>query len=44
MVAVIGVYVMARQICSTVEIELEDKPVAETGMQDIGAAVKKLSS
>jgi len=39
---VIGVYTMVSQICATFQIELEETPIATTGMEDIGAAVKKL--
>jgi 4-carboxymuconolactone decarboxylase len=39
---VIGVYTMVSQICATFEIELEQTPIANSGMEDIGRAVKKL--
>ena len=39
---VIGVYTMVSQICAAFEIELEEIPIADTGMEDIGRAVKKL--
>ncbi len=40
---VIGVYTMVSQICATFDIELEDMPIADTGMEDIGKAVNRLS-
>jgi 4-carboxymuconolactone decarboxylase len=40
---VIGVYTMVSQICATFDIELEDVPIADTGMEDIGKAVRRLS-
>lgn len=39
---VIGVYTLVSQVCSTFEIELEDMPIAESGIEDIGRAVDKL--
>jgi alkylhydroperoxidase family enzyme len=39
---VIGVYTLVSMLCSTFEIELEDAPIAETGIEDIGRAVGKL--
>jgi 4-carboxymuconolactone decarboxylase len=39
---VIGVYTMVSQICSAFELELEETPIAVTGMEDIGKAVSKL--
>ncbi|MGI9260808.1 MAG: carboxymuconolactone decarboxylase family protein [Woeseiaceae bacterium] len=39
---VIGVYTMVAQICATFEIEPEVEPIADTGLEDIFAAVKKL--
>lgn len=41
---VIGVYTMVSQICSAFELELEDVPIADTGMDDIGRAVGRLES
>jgi 4-carboxymuconolactone decarboxylase len=38
---VIGVYTMVSQICATFEIEVEDPPIANTGIEDIKAAVSK---
>jgi alkylhydroperoxidase family enzyme len=40
---VIGVYTMVSQICATFDIELEAVPIADTGMEDIGNAVRRLS-
>ena len=42
MTVVIGVYTMVSQICSAFELELEEVPIADTGMEDIGRAVKNL--
>ena len=39
---VIGVYTMVSQICATFEIEPEEKPIANTGIEDIKATVSKL--
>ena len=39
---VIGVYVMVSQICATFEIEPEEIPIADTGLEDIKRAVDKL--
>jgi alkylhydroperoxidase family enzyme len=39
---VIGVYTLVSQVCSTFEIELEETPIASTGIEDIGKAVGKL--
>lgn len=39
---VIGVYTMVAQICATFEIEPEDAPIADTGLEDIFKAVNKL--
>jgi hypothetical protein len=39
---VIGVYTMVSQVCSTFEIELEETPISDTGIEDIGRAVRKL--
>ena len=39
---VVGVYTMVSQICAAFELELEETPIAETGMEDIGKAVSKL--
>lgn len=39
---VIGVYTLVSQVCSTFEIELEETPIADTGIEDIGKAVGKL--
>ncbi|MDP6435874.1 MAG: carboxymuconolactone decarboxylase family protein [Gammaproteobacteria bacterium] len=39
---VIGVYTMVSQICETFDIEFEENPIAETGIDDIGKAVSKL--
>ena len=41
---VIGVYTMVAQICATFELEPEEVPIAATGMEDIGRAVKGLSN
>jgi hypothetical protein len=35
---------MVSQICSAFELELEDVPIADTGMDDIGRAVGRLES
>jgi hypothetical protein len=34
---------MVSQICATFDIELEAVPIADTGMEDIGNAVRRLS-
>jgi 4-carboxymuconolactone decarboxylase len=39
---VVGVYTMVSQICAAFELELEETPIAETGMEDIGKAVDQL--
>jgi 4-carboxymuconolactone decarboxylase len=39
---VIGVYTMVSQICATLEIELEEWPIPDSGIEDIGNAVGKL--
>ncbi|MEC9375016.1 MAG: carboxymuconolactone decarboxylase family protein [Pseudomonadota bacterium] len=39
---VVGVYTMVSQICSAFELELEEEPIASTGMEDIGKALDKL--
>jgi 4-carboxymuconolactone decarboxylase len=39
---VIGVYTLVSQVCATFDIELEETPIAETGIEDIGRAVGKL--
>lgn len=39
---VIGVYTMVSQICETFDLELEETPIADTGIDDIGKAVNKL--
>jgi 4-carboxymuconolactone decarboxylase len=39
---VIGVYTMVSQICATFEIEPEETPIANTGIEDIKRTVKKL--
>jgi alkylhydroperoxidase family enzyme len=39
---IVGVYTMVSQICATFEIGLEEWPISESGIQDIGAAIKKL--
>ena len=39
---VIGVYTMVSQICATFEIEPEETPIANTGIEDIKATVSKL--
>jgi len=39
---VIGVYVMVSQICATFEIEPEDTPIADTGIEDIKRTVSRL--
>jgi len=39
---VIGVYTMVAQICATFEIEPEEVPIADTGLEDIFRAVNKL--
>ncbi len=41
---VIGVYTMVSQICATFEIEPEEVPIAETGLEDIKRAVSDLPS
>lgn len=41
---VIGVYTMVSQICATFDIELEEVPIADSGMDDIGKAVGQLSA
>lgn len=40
--AVIGVYVMVSQICATFEVEPEDVPIADTGIEDMKRTVDKL--
>jgi 4-carboxymuconolactone decarboxylase len=40
--AVAGVYVMVAQICATFDIEVEETPIAATGIEDIKATVAKL--
>jgi alkylhydroperoxidase family enzyme len=40
---VIGVYTMVSQICATFDVELEETPIADTGMEDIAKAVSRLS-
>jgi len=40
---VIGVYTLVSQVCATFGIEPEETPIAETGLDDIGRAVDKLS-
>ena len=40
---VIGVYTMVSQICATFDIEPEDPPIANTGIEDIKRAVSKFS-
>jgi hypothetical protein len=40
---VIGVYTMVSQICATFEIEPEETPIANTGIEDIKSAVRKFS-
>ena len=40
---VIGVYTLVSQVCSTFEIEPEEVPIAETGLEDISRAVDKLN-
>ena len=40
---VIGVYTLVSQLCATFEIEPEEVPIAETGLEDIGKAVDKLT-
>lgn len=40
---VIGVYTLVSQVCATFELDPEEVPIAETGMEDIGLAVDKLS-
>jgi 4-carboxymuconolactone decarboxylase len=39
---VIGVYTMVSQVCATFEIELEDPPIANTGIEDIKRTVDRL--
>ena len=39
---VIGVYTMVSQICATFEIEPEENPIANTGIEDIKRTVSKL--
>ena len=39
---VIGVYTMVSQVCATFEIEPEETPIANTGIEDIKATVSKL--
>lgn len=39
---VVGVYTLVSQVCSTFEIELEETPIAESGIEDIGKAVGNL--
>lgn len=38
---VAGFYTLVSQFCATFEVELEDAPVADTGIEDIKAAVTK---
>ena len=40
---VIGAYTMVSQVCATFGIEPEETSIAETGLEDIGMAVDKLS-
>jgi 4-carboxymuconolactone decarboxylase len=40
---VIGVYTLVSQVCATFGLEPEEVPIAETGMEDIGRAVDKLT-
>lgn len=40
---VIGVYTMVSQICATFEIEPEETPIANTGIEDIKRTVSKFS-
>ena len=40
---VIGVYTLVSQICHTFEIELEETPIADTGLEDIRRTVEKFS-
>jgi 4-carboxymuconolactone decarboxylase len=39
---VIGVYTMVSQICATFEIEPEEVPIADTGLEDIKRTIDKL--
>jgi alkylhydroperoxidase family enzyme len=39
---VVGVYTMVSQICATFEIELEERPISDSGIEDIANAVGKL--
>jgi 4-carboxymuconolactone decarboxylase len=39
---VVGVYTMVSQICATFEIELEEQPISDSGIEDIANAVGKL--
>jgi 4-carboxymuconolactone decarboxylase len=39
---VIGVYVMVSQVCATFEIEPEETPIADTGIEDIKRTVSRL--
>jgi hypothetical protein len=40
---VIGVYTMVAQICSTFDIENEETPIANTGIEDIKRTVSKFA-
>ena len=40
---VIGIYTLVSQVCATFGLEPEDVPIAETGIEDIGRAVDKLT-
>ena len=40
---VIGVYTLVSQVCATFEIEPEEIPIADTGLEDIERTVKKHS-
>jgi 4-carboxymuconolactone decarboxylase len=40
--AVAGVYVMVSQICATFDIEVEETPIANTGIEEIKASVARL--
>ena len=40
---VIGIYTLVSQVCATFGIEPEEVPIAESGLEDIGRAVDKLS-
>ena len=39
---IVGVYTLVSQICATFEIELEEWPIADSGIEAIAEAVKKL--